>query len=197
MSKKLIATAAAALALSLFVPVSVAHQDGHYHRHVGGATHYPETVVLADGGGAERACLVAAAWNEARGRTDAEIIAVMHVVINRVKHPAYESTVCGVVLERGQFQMTPRVRNTVLESRRRGQFVFRGSNRIESATVDKLEALASMIIHGQSVDTTGGATHFYCPKLRRKMGYSDPPAWARKMPMTLSLGEFRFYRQKA
>ncbi len=186
MSKKTIATALAVLALSLYIPNTIAATSGKVHKEA--------SVQTADPSASERACLVAAAWNEARGRPDKEISAVMHVVVNRTKHPAFQNTVCGVVLEKGQFSMSPKMRSAVIESKRRGQFVMRGLKPTDAALVEKMEAVATIILDGNSVDPTKGATHFFCPKLRKALGYSKAPAWAMKLPMTLALGEFRFFR---
>lgn len=51
-------------------------------------------------------CLSETVWREARGETWGGKVAVAQVVLNRVKHPHYPNTVCGVVLQRGQFQWT-------------------------------------------------------------------------------------------
>jgi N-acetylmuramoyl-L-alanine amidase len=145
----------------------------------------------------EQACLVAAAWNEARGRPDIEIAAVMHVVINRTEHPAFNKTVCGVVLQKGQFQMSKPFREAVVSASATGKFVMKGLRDADRAILDKLAATASMILDGNSVDVTKGATHFWSPKLRSQMGYASGPSWAMKLPQTLALGPFRFHRLKA
>ena len=144
----------------------------------------------------DQACLVAAAWNEARGRSDDEITAVMHVVVNRTEHSAFEKTVCGVVLQKGQFQMSTQFRQAVVAARSTGKFVMKGLRDADRAILDKLAALAAMVLDGDSVDTTKGATHFWSPKLRKQMGYASGPSWAKKLPQTLALGPFRFHRLK-
>lgn len=144
---------------------------------------------------AEQACLVAAAWNEARGTPVPQITAVMHVVVNRTKHPSYEPTICGVVLERGQFQMTPSFRAAVQRARRTGHFEVAGLQGANARAMERIRAVAALVQNGHSVDPTGGATHFWSPALRQLMGYRRPPSWARRLPMTRSLGPFRFHRQ--
>jgi spore germination cell wall hydrolase CwlJ-like protein len=189
MSKKMIANALAALALALCIPTTIASPAKK-------ARQVKESVTYAsvDPRASERACLVAAAWNEARGAPDTQVTAVMHVVVNRTKHPAFAKTICGVVLEKGQFSMSPDMRNSVIESKKRGEVVLRGVRPAERGFVEKMEAIASLVIDGDSVDPTRGATHFYCPQLRKKLGFASPPMWAKKLPMTLSLGPFRFHR---
>lgn len=51
-------------------------------------------------------CLSETIWREARGESWGGKIAVAKVVLNRVNHKNYPNTVCGVVLQRGQFQWT-------------------------------------------------------------------------------------------
>jgi spore germination cell wall hydrolase CwlJ-like protein len=160
---------------------------------------YPAAVAQAQDAGptpSDRACLVAAAWNEARGAPDTQVVAVMHVVVNRTHHPAYSHTVCGVVLEKGQFQMTKPFRAAVDSARRTGHFVVKGLRDQERVVLDRMNAIAVMVLDGDSVDPTKGATHFWSPALRKTMGYASGPSWARKLPLTLSLGPFRFHRLK-
>ena len=124
MSKKILAAAALAAALlspSVGSTASAADRDGQGHAR-------------------ERACLVAAAWNEARGRPDTEVAAVMHVVVNRVEHPAFAKSVCGVVLEKGQFQMDRKFRAAVERARRTGRFIVAGLRDADRAILDRLPA---------------------------------------------------------
>lgn len=51
-------------------------------------------------------CLGETIWREARGEPWLGQVAVARVVINRTKRSGYHNTVCGVVLQRGQFQWT-------------------------------------------------------------------------------------------
>lgn len=51
-------------------------------------------------------CLSETVWREARGETWDGKVAVAKVVLNRTKTSPYPNTVCGVVLQRGQFQWT-------------------------------------------------------------------------------------------
>jgi spore germination cell wall hydrolase CwlJ-like protein len=160
----------------------------------------PITPAQAEGTGptpADRACLVAAAWNEARGAPDTQVAAVMHVVVNRTHHPAFAHSVCGVVLAKGQFQMTKPFRAAVDSARRTGHFVVKGLRDQERVVLDRIDAIATMVLDGDSVDPTKGATHFWSPALRKTMGYASGPSWAYKLPLTASMGPFRFHRLKA
>jgi spore germination cell wall hydrolase CwlJ-like protein len=51
-----------------------------------------------------------------------------------------------------------------------------------------------LVYAGRIPDPTGGATHFWTPKLRKKLDYKGPPGWAGKMKRTARIGEFVFHR---
>ena len=51
-------------------------------------------------------CLAQAIYHEARGEPYQCQQLVADVVLNRMKHPAYPSTTCGVVFQRRQFSWT-------------------------------------------------------------------------------------------
>jgi len=51
-------------------------------------------------------CLVRNIYYEARGESFMGQVTVGAVTLNRVKHPAFAKTVCGVVYEKGQFSWT-------------------------------------------------------------------------------------------
>ena len=134
-----------------------------------------------------RACLAAAAWNEARGRPDVEIIAVMHVVRNRTEQANRPHNICGVVMERGQFHLNAQAKSLLYNAR------FPRHDGPEAP--EKLLTLAEFVLNGDSIDPTHGATHFYTPRLRRVMGLSAAPDWARRLRLTASIGEFRFHKE--
>ena len=143
-------------------------------------------------------CLVAAAWNEARGRTDKEITGVMSVVLNRSRHPDYPSTICGVVLEKGQFQMSPKIRK-VVRLAKSGKNYRKALGSLEPADAKALidlDIIAGRVIKGYVADPTKGATHFYTPSMRKRLGLPADPSWAKRMSRTASIGEFRFMKVK-
>jgi spore germination cell wall hydrolase CwlJ-like protein len=146
----------------------------------------------------DRSCLIIAAWNEARGRTDKEATGVMSAVLNRVKHPDFPKTVCGVVLEQGQFEMAWKIRKTLRLAK--SGHSFRNSlgdlQPADEEALDRLDMLAGKVIKGYVADPTKGATHFYTPSVRRKRGLPADPLWAKKMTRTASIGEFRFVKER-
>jgi spore germination cell wall hydrolase CwlJ-like protein len=145
----------------------------------------------------DRACLIAAAWNEARGAPDSQVTAVMYVVVNRTRHPAFGRTICGEVLAKGQFQMTKPFRSAVKTAKRTGVFVVKGLRTQERVVLDRVSEIADKVLGGEAADNTKGATHFWSPALRKEMGYKSGPTWAMKLPLTLSMGPFRFHRLKS
>lgn len=59
----------------------------------------PFQIVDASGAQRDLDCLTAAVYYEARGENPAGQAAVAQVVLNRVRHPAFPKTVCGVVYQ--------------------------------------------------------------------------------------------------
>ena len=140
------------------------------------------------------ACLIAAAWNEARGRSTPEVVAVMYVVLNRVKHAKFKAqNACDVVLAKGQFQMTSSVRNMVVTAKRTGRVNLNLTQPADQKAFQRISAIAHVIQDGHTNDPSGGATHFYSPKLRVIMGLPKSPNWALKLKRTTVIGEFHFH----
>lgn len=124
-------------------------------------------------------CLARAAWHEARGLSLSEIEDIMHAVMHRTKHPAYPGTPCAVVAQpqySGLGTKMPRV-----PARERARF-------------NDIRKLALEVAAGRREDTVDGATHFWTPKLRRKLGFKRPPSWAMELPTTKVTRNFKFHR---
>jgi hypothetical protein len=93
-------------------------------------------------------CLAEAVYFEARGEPEAGQEAVAQVVLNRVRHPAFPKSVCGVVHQR-----------TVQGC----QFAFAcRSDRpaLASAAWRRSEEVALAALHGSVMTAVGDATHF-------------------------------------
>lgn len=122
-------------------------------------------------------CLTAAIYYEAASEPDAGQRAVAQVVLNRVAHPSYPSTVCGVVYQGSE--------------RRTGcQFTFtcdgslaRMPNRLfwQRAERVAIEALA-----GAVYAPVGLATHYHTIAVH--------PYWADSLNYVGTIGAHRFYR---
>lgn len=131
-------------------------------------------------GGAEWTCLSEALYFEARGESVKGIFAVAEVILNRVDSPSYPDTVCGVI-------------NQGTGERFRCQFTYNCDGRAEVISepkaYEKVAKVARLMLDGFARNLTDGATHYHTTAVS--------PSWARKFPLTASIGVHRFYRQGA
>ena len=122
-------------------------------------------------------CLTQAAYYEARGEGRDGMRAVTQVVLNRVRHPAFPKSVCGVVFQGA--------------GRRTGcQFSFTcdGSmhGRVNRAAWDRAREIASSALSGAVFSMVGNATHFHTT------GVS--PGWRNSLVRVGQVGDHLFYR---
>jgi spore germination cell wall hydrolase CwlJ-like protein len=152
------------------IPVSVDHSHGPA----------AQPFHFADGGALQStrdlACLTDAVYYEARGESAAGQAAVAQVVLNRVRHPAFPKSVCGVVFQRAgsagcQFS-----------------FVCDGSMRRqrEPGAWREAEEIAARALDGAVMATIGNATHFHTA------GVS--PGWGPQLLRVAQVGLHVFYR---
>lgn len=118
-------------------------------------------------------CLAEALYYEARGEGVAGQQAVAEVILNRVDHPRFPGTVCGVVNQRGQFSYKGRVS---------GRFHEQGAYR-------RAQSIAVAALTGAPRNLTGGATYFHTRAVN--------PKWARTFTRTTRIGSHIFYRSGA
>ncbi|MEI6642456.1 MAG: cell wall hydrolase [Novosphingobium sp.] len=121
-------------------------------------------------------CLTAAIYYEAASEPDAGQRAVAQVVLNRVAHPAWPKTVCGVVYQ---------------GSERPGcQFSFAcdGSlaRRPVAAFWDRARRVAADALAGYVYAPVGLATHYHTSAVH--------PYWADSLSFLGTIGAHRFYR---
>lgn len=137
--------------------------------------------LLARSGGEDYAralqCLTSAIYYEAASEADAGQRAVAQVVLNRVAHPAYPNTVCGVVYQGSE--------------RRTGcQFTFTcdGSlaRRPSLAFWNRARGIAADALAGYVYAPVGLATHYHTTAIH--------PYWADSLAMVGTIGAHRFYR---
>ena len=129
----------------------------------------PETVTKARYGGADSlACLAEALYFEARGEGRNGQRAVAEVILNRVDHPRFPKTVCGVVNQRGQFTYNKNARIR------------------EKGTYARVQKVAMAALSGAPRTLTKGATYFHTPAVR--------PSWSRRFERTVRIGAHIFYR---
>lgn len=112
-------------------------------------------------------CLSEALYFEARGEGLQGQKAVAEVILNRVDHPRFPKTVCGVINQRGQFTYKK------ARIRERGAFV-------------RAQKIAQAALSGAPRNLTKGATYFHTGGVR--------PSWSRKFERTTRIGSHYFYR---
>lgn len=139
----------------------------------------PFQPVSGDAGRMQRSldCLTAAVYYEARSEDETGQRAVAQVVLNRVRHYNYPSTICGVVFEGSsrrtgcQFSFTC---DGSLRARRE-PIAWASSRRVAA------EALAGFV-----EPSVGLATHYHTLAIR--------PYWSRSLTPVADVGTHRFYR---
>lgn len=123
-------------------------------------------------------CLTAAVYHEARSEGLQGQRAVAQVVLNRARHYAYPSSICGVVFQ-GPF--------------RKGggcQFTFTcdgsAARRRDPAAWRRAEAVAAAALGGYVEESVGWATHYHTDYVS--------PSWGPKLVRVAMLGAHIFYR---
>ncbi|HEY4201110.1 MAG TPA: cell wall hydrolase [Devosiaceae bacterium] len=125
-------------------------------------------------------CLAEAIYFEARGESYRGQVAVAQVVMNRLKHPLYPKTICGVVFQG--------------ESKRNAcQFSFACDGRPETVTDKKswaqAEEIAGKVTSGELyLAEVANATHYHAAYVY--------PDWAPRLTRVTKIGLHIFYRFK-
>ena len=96
--------------------------------------------------------------------------AVAEVILNRVDHPAFPKSVCGVVNQPSQFSYKGKV----------------GKMR-DRAALQRAQRIASEALAGAPRSLTGGATYFHTTYVR--------PSWSKRFTRTTRIGTHIFYRR--
>lgn len=121
-------------------------------------------------------CLSRTIYWEARGEAAASMEAVANVVMNRLGHEGFPSTICEVVMQ----------------GREQGacQFSWWCDGRSDNAKEDESYVIAKEIarkaLNQQLTDRTGGAMYFH---QRQAI-----PGWSTKYIKTVEVGKFVFYK---
>jgi spore germination cell wall hydrolase CwlJ-like protein len=122
-------------------------------------------------------CLTQAVYYEARGEGRDGMRAVAQVVLNRVRHPAFPKSVCGVVFQ-GAGRRTGCQFSFTCDGSMRG--------RVNRAAWDRARAVASSALSGSVYGNVGNATHFHTT------GVS--PRWRNSLVRVSQVGDHLFYR---
>lgn len=133
----------------------------------------------ATSGDNERAlmCLTQAVYYEAANETEAGQRAVAQVVLNRVRHPDYPSSVCGVV-----YQGSERATGC--------QFTFTCDGALARSPMQskwsRARRIAREALGGRAFGDVGFATHYHT--------FEVWPYWGRTLTMTNMIGRHIFHR---
>ena len=124
-------------------------------------------------------CLSMAVYYEAASESQAGQEAVAQVVLNRVAHPAYPSSICGVVFQGSE--------------RKTGcQFTFTCDGSLgrqpSRAGWARAQSVALASLSGKVFAPIGLATHYHT--------HAVNPYWASSLDLVGSIGAHRFYRWK-
>ena len=122
-------------------------------------------------------CMASAIYYEAGGEPEIGQMAVAQVILNRLRHPRFPKSVCGVV-----YQGSERASGC--------QFTFScdGSLRRppDAAGLARARRIADLALHGGTSLLAGQATHCHA--------ISIVPVWAREMRKVAIIGHHVFYR---
>ena len=161
------------------LPALPAHADPDA---VGDASIQPARPFVLRGSQLDRAralqCLTTAIYYEAGNEPDAGQRAVAQVVLNRVRHPAFPVTVCGVVFQGSDRPVC--------------QFSFACDGamaRVPAVSVWlRSRRVAARALSGEVFAPVGLATHYHT--------YAVTPSWNRSLVMTGVFGAHFFHRWK-
>jgi spore germination cell wall hydrolase CwlJ-like protein len=125
----------------------------------------------------ELECLADAVYYEARGETPSGQAAVAQVVMNRVRHPAFPKSICGVVFQ-GAYHRTG------------CQFSFACDGSMRRArdigAWARARKIASHALAGTMSNEVGSATHFHTTNVS--------PGWGPRLLRVAQVGMHIFYR---
>ena len=124
-------------------------------------------------------CLANAIYYEARSESDDGQRAVAQVVLNRVRHPAFPNTVCGVVYQ-----------GSYLRTGCQFSFTCDGSLALRPAGIAWARArrIAADALSGEVYGPVGNATHYHTTAIL--------PYWAGSLARAAVVGAHIFYRMR-
>jgi len=122
-------------------------------------------------------CLTQVAYYEARGEGREGMQAVTQVVLNRVRHPAFPKSVCGVVFQGAGRKVGCQFSFTCDGSMRSG---------VNSVAWNRARDVASKALSGTVYAAVGNATHFHTVNVA--------PGWRNSLIRVSQVGSHLFYR---
>ncbi len=123
-------------------------------------------------------CLAEAVYFEARSEPEQGQAAVAQVVLNRVAHPNYPTSVCGVVYQNRHRHLAC-------------QFTFACEGKslriVEADAWRTAVRVATAVVAGDLyIDDVGASTHYHADYVR--------PRWARALKRMDTIGRHTFYK---
>jgi len=134
-------------------------------------------LVMQNRSASDMDCLSTALYYEARGEGDSGMRAVAQVILNRVRHPAYPKTVCGVVYQGSHLRTGCQFSFTCNGAMRRGPSGW---------VWQKAKAIAEDALSGHVYRTVGTSTHFHTKNVN--------PVWAGRLNRVAVVGTHIFYQ---
>lgn len=116
-----------------------------------------------------------ASYYESRNQSDEGVVAVMHVIKNRVAHKAWPDTVKGVVYQKNQFS-----------------YLWDGSTKkaMKKEQHKRMAVLAHKVLNGE-VESSVADSVFYHTR------YIKKPLWARNNCVVTTIGSHVFYKGRS
>lgn len=134
---------------------------------------------------ADTRCLALNLYHEARGEDYKGIVAVAHVVLNRVNSKHYPNEICDVIFQARKSRHT----NKILRNKCQFSWFCDGKNdkpRDQEAW-SKMKEIAAYVLVNQRRDPTRGALLYHANYVK--------PYWAKKRTATAKIGQHLFYRK--
>ncbi|RLU07873.1 cell wall hydrolase [Pseudomonas prosekii] len=123
-------------------------------------------------------CLARSIYWEAKGKDSTDMEAVANVVMNRLGHPGFPDTVCGIVKQGSE--------------RHACQFSWWCDGRADSVQEDgpyaQAKEIARKALNKQLPDRTHGAMYFHDRSVK--------PDWTQEYVRTARIGRFMFYKPR-
>jgi spore germination cell wall hydrolase CwlJ-like protein len=130
---------------------------------------------------AELDILAKTLFGEARGEGFGGMVAVAHVVLNRVKLNGWMGkSIIGVCQKPWQF--------SCWNGNDLNSVYLRGGKPIPSGEYMRAREAAVAAVEGHEPDPTAGATHYYAKSMK------TPPAWVKGAKPTVTIGNHRFFK---
>jgi spore germination cell wall hydrolase CwlJ-like protein len=125
----------------------------------------------------ELECLSEAVYYEARGETPSGQAAVAQVVLNRVRHPSFPKSICGVVFQGAYHRVGCQFSFACDGSMRRTR---------ETGAWNRAQKVAARALSGSVMTEVGAATHFHTTGVA--------PGWGPRLMRVAQVGMHVFYR---